>query len=190
MRRGAAQWASGDIVELCAFRVGSEDYVVDIRRIREVVTPLEIHHVPRAPESIEGVVDLRGDVVPVVDVRRRLGIAPEPYTRKTKFLIAHVGSRLVALVVDGVSEVLRIPRSAIRPVPRLGGPYAPRLFLGVCGGRPEIDPDPHTEGVRGRDRDRFKLLLNVRALLEPLGPQQIAAAKELAGVGKEGGTPS
>jgi len=165
--RGSAEGGAPDpVVELCAFRVGSEEYVLDIRRVREVVSPVEIRPVPRAPELIEGVVDLRGEIVPVVDVRKRLALPAGPRTRRTRFLVVRLGRRVVALLVDAVIEVVRIPRSAIRPAAGLAKPDAPRLFLGVCGGP-------------GSGGGRLKLLLNARALLEPYGPEEIAAARAL-----------
>jgi purine-binding chemotaxis protein CheW len=160
------------LVELCAFRVGSEEYVIDVRRVREVVSPAEIRPVPRAPEFIEGVADLRGEIVPVVDVRKRLALPAGPRTRKTRFLVVLLGRRAVALLVDAVLEVVRIPRSAIRPAAGLAKPDAPRLFLGVCGGP-------------GSGGGRLKLLLNARALLEPHGPEEIAAARALMEKGGE-----
>lgn len=166
------------IVELCAFRVGSEEYVVDIQRIREVVHPLPIRPVPRAPEFVEGVMNLRGEVIPVVDVRRRFGLPAAPHTRKTKYLVAHVAGRVLALVVDAVLEVVRIPRSAIRPAPPPSGSAAPRLFLGVCGGEPRAEAT-----VRGGPA-KLRLLLNVKALLQPIGPEEMAAAREAAGGGE------
>jgi purine-binding chemotaxis protein CheW len=171
---GAAR--ADPVVELCAFRVGDEEYVIDIRRIREIVQPLTVTQVPRAPEWMEGVANLRGEVVPVLDVRRRLGLEPRPPTRRTKFLVVHVAGRVIALVVDGVSEVVRIPRSAIGPPP--AGAAAHRLFLGVCGARsttPAREAQPAREKLPrqgasargGAAPQRLRLLLNVKALLDP-----------------------
>ena len=64
------------VVELCAFRVGDEEYVIDLRRVREILNLTEITAVPKAPEGIEGVMNVRGHVIPVVDVRKRLGVVP------------------------------------------------------------------------------------------------------------------
>lgn len=179
------------IVELCAFRVGSEDYVVDIRRVREVVPPLPIRPVPRAPEFVEGVVNLRGEVIPVVDVRRRFGLPAAPPTRKTRLLVAHVAGRVLALVVDAVLEVVRIPRSAIRAAPPPSGSEAPRLFLGVCGGeapaaapRAEGPGEPWAESPARGAPTKLRLLLNVKALLQPIGPEEMAAAREAASGGE------
>ncbi len=160
------------LVELCAFRVGSEEYAIDVGRVREVVSPVEIRPVPRAPAFIEGVADLRGEIVPVVDVRKRLALPAGPRTRRTRFLVVRLGRRVVALLVDAVLEVVRLPLSAIRPAAGLAGPEAPRLFLGVCGGP-------------GSGGGRLKLLLNARALLEPDGPEEVAAARALVEKGRE-----
>jgi purine-binding chemotaxis protein CheW len=165
------------IVELCAFAVGDEEYVIDIRRIREILQPLPVTAVPRAPEWMDGVVNLRGEVVPVLDVRRRLGLPPAPPTRRTKLLIVHVAGRVLALVVDGVSEVIRIPRSRIGPPPAMGQEGGARIFLGACGARSSVGR-VRAAVVRGDDGNaraaappRLRLLLNVKALLEYPAPR-------------------
>jgi purine-binding chemotaxis protein CheW len=170
--RGGAAVAEA-LVQLCTFRVGGEDYAVDIMRVKEIIQPLPITRVPRAPAFVEGVVRLRGDVIPIVDVRRRFGLPPSEATRKTKFLIVTVAGRRLGLVVDEVTEVLRLPRGDIRPAPSLVGLDAPRFFAGVCGG------EQAPTGRRGGPA-RLRLLLNVRALLEPVRPGEADAARALA----------
>ncbi len=151
--------AEGPRVQLCTFRIGGEDYAIDIMRVREIIHPLPITPVPRAPSFVEGVVRLRREVIPVLDVRKRLGLTAGPRGRKTRFLIVNVAGRRIGLVVDEVCEVLRFPRGDIRPAPPLGDPAGRRFFLGVCGG----------EGAAGRGgvAPRLRLLLNVKALLDP-----------------------
>jgi purine-binding chemotaxis protein CheW len=151
------------IVQLCAFVVGSEEYVVDIMRIKEIIAPLKITSVPHAPDFVEGVVNLRGAIIPVVDLRRRLSLPTTPATKKTKYLICTVGGRRVGLVVDAVTEVIRIPKSAIKRTPSLLAGRGPQFFLGVCG-----------------PPERLKLLLNVRALLESAEKVPGAEARALA----------
>jgi purine-binding chemotaxis protein CheW len=168
-----AECSGGQVVELCAFRVGEEEYVIDLRRIREILQPVPVTPVPHAPEFLAGVMNLRGEVIPVVDVRERLG-APGTSPR-SKVLVVNVAGRLLGLIVDAVAEVVRIPRSDIRPPP-IVGEGGPRLFLGVCGAR-ERTPGPPSAG---RDaRHRLRLLLNVKALLEPAAPALAAAARQL-----------
>jgi purine-binding chemotaxis protein CheW len=164
-------------VELCTFRVAGEDYAVDIMRVREIINPLPVTPVPRAPSFIEGVIRLRSEVIPVVDVRKRFRLPPAAPTRKTRFLVVRIGGRRVALVVDEVTEVVRLARAEIRPAPSFSDAGTPRFFLGVCGG--EAAPAASQGGPR-RGSGRLRLLLNVRALLEPERPGEAAAARAQA----------
>ena len=158
------------LAQLCAFRIAGEDYAIDIMRVREIIHPLPITPVPRAPAFVEGVVRLRGDVIPVLDVRKRLGLPAAAPTRKSRFLVVNVAGRRLALAVDEVREVLRIPRSEIRPTPVLGAPGAPRFFLGACGG----------DAPGGHGAAPLRLLLNVKALLDPATPGEAEAARSQA----------
>jgi purine-binding chemotaxis protein CheW len=167
-----------DVVELCAFRVGDEEYVIDLRRIREILQPGPVTSVPRAPDGIEGVMSVRGDVIPVVDVRKRLGVTPQPRAR-SKVLVVTIAGRVLGLIVDAVIEVVRTPRSAIGPAPLLVP--GPRLFLGVCGAR-ERRPAGLPRSTAPRGASRLRLLLNVKALLEAETPERAAASRR-AGVG-------
>jgi len=149
------------IIQLCAFVVGGEEYVIDIMRIHEIIKPLHITSVPRTPESVEGVVNLRGAIIPIMDLRKRLGCPVTPLGKKSKIVICTVGGGRVGLLVDQVTEVLRIPRSAVRRAPGLIG--SANFFLGVCG-----------------PPDRLKLLLNLKALLESPAKVPHADARSLA----------
>lgn len=174
--------ADDPIVQLCTFRIGGEDYAVDIMRVREIIHPLAITPVPRAPASVEGVVRLRGEVIPVLDVRKRLGLPASAPTRRTRFLVVNVARRRIGLVVDEVCEVIRLPRAEIRPAPPLGDERAPRFFLGVCGG-----DGASPRGRRGGS-GRLRLLLNVKALLDPAVPGDAEAARAQADASREAPT--
>jgi len=175
-REGAAQ----ERVELCTFRVGGEDYAIDIMRVREIINLLPVTPVPRAPSFIEGVIRLRSEVIPVVDVRKRFGLAPGAPTRKTKLIVARVGGRRLALIVDEVTEVVRLLRSEIRPAPSFADDGAPRFFLGAFGGEDQARAAaPQAPGAR-RGSGRLRLLLNVRALLEAAAPGEEDVARAQA----------
>lgn len=161
------------LAQLCTFRVGGEDYAIDIMRLREVIRPVPITPVPRAPPFVEGVFRVRGEVIPLLDVRKRFGLPASPPTRATRYLVVNVAGRRIGLLVDQVCEVVRVPRGEIRPAPELTG-GGPRFFLGVCGG----DPAPAGTGRRGPSR--MRLLLNVKALLGPVTPGEIDAVREQA----------
>lgn len=163
-----------ELIELFTFRVDREDYAVDIRRVREILHPLPVTPVPRAPAFVEGVVRLRGDVLPVIDVRKRFHLPPAEPGGRRKFLVVAVGGRRLALIVDHVAEVLRVKRSEIRPAPAFAGP-GPRFFLGVCGGEGAAVSGRRPAGV-----SRIRLLLNVKALLETEAPGEPDVARAQA----------
>jgi purine-binding chemotaxis protein CheW len=170
----SASGQAGDpVVELCAIAAGDEEYVIDLKRVREILPPVPVTAVPRAPPFVEGVAHLRGAVVPVVDVRKRLGVPPRPDDHRARFLLVAVGSRELALIVDAVLEVVRVPRSQIRPAAGLTSVAGPPLFLGACG----------AWGSR-RAAGRLRLLLNVRALLEPSAPEAAEARRRAGAEGR------
>ncbi len=109
--------AAGELVQLATFTVGTERYALDIMRIKEIINPLKITPVPRAPSFIEGVIELRGAILPVVDLRKRFELPATPQRRSTKYVIVGIDGRIVGLVVDGAAQVLRVFRSEIRPTP-------------------------------------------------------------------------
>jgi purine-binding chemotaxis protein CheW len=148
-------------VQLCTFRVSGEDFAVDIMRIREIIPPVSLTPVPEAPGYVAGVFRLRGDVVPVVDLARRLGLPPSAPTRRAKFVVVKVAGRLLGLMVDEVCEVLRLTREELRPAPAVVDGRGTRLFLGVCDG----EHGAIRSGRRG-GAGRLRLLLNVKALLD------------------------
>jgi purine-binding chemotaxis protein CheW len=166
-------------VQLCTFRVSGEDFAVDIMRVREIIPPAPLTPVPEAPGHLAGVFRLRGDVVPVVDLARRLGLPRGHPSRRAKYLVVRVGGRLLGLMVDEVCEVLRLARQELRPAPMAFDAKGTRLFLGVCDG--ELGP---ARGGRRGGAGRLRLLLNVKALLEPApeagveGARALLAAKE------------
>jgi purine-binding chemotaxis protein CheW len=135
------------IVQLMAFRIGDEEYVVDILRVREILRPMPITPVRRGPKYIEGVINLRGAVVPVVDMRRRFEL--EDVDRSPgRIVVISIGGRTVGLIVDEVTQVVRVPRSAINPAPGLLESRRAPYFLGVC-----------------HHRDRLLILLNVKSVI-------------------------
>ena len=122
--RGGSAHKPIEMAQLVAFHVGDGEYALDIMRIKEIINPLAVTAVPKAPAFIEGVVELRGAILPIVDVRKRFDLPPAPATRSSKVLlivsIEVAGTRMiVGLVVDGVSEPIRVPRSDVRPAPPL-----------------------------------------------------------------------
>jgi purine-binding chemotaxis protein CheW len=115
--------ATADIRQLVAFQVGENFYALDIMRIKEILNPVPITPVPKAPGFIEGVIELRGAILPVVDLRKRFDLPATPLGRSGKLVITAIeisGRRVVvALVVDGVLEPLRVAAEHFRAAPSL-----------------------------------------------------------------------
>jgi purine-binding chemotaxis protein CheW len=125
--------------DLVGFLVGDVMYAVRIEVVREIVNPLAVVDLPRAPSAVKGVADYRGEVVSVVDLRERFGLPSAPTSRKTKWIVVDVGSRpgddaaarYAALVVDAVSDVFGLAGGELRPPPPLGAGDEARGIEGV-----------------------------------------------------------
>jgi purine-binding chemotaxis protein CheW len=98
---------------LVGFRIGEETYGVPIGSVREIVRVPEITVVPNAPEMIEGVINLRGKIIPVMDLRKRFGSVGVQTDKKNRILVVELENRLLGLIVSSASEVLKIPPSEI-----------------------------------------------------------------------------
>src|SRR4030088_210732 len=107
--------APGEERQLVVFQLGAELYGVDIARVHEIIRLQAVTRVPRAPSFVEGVINLRGKVIPVVDLRRRFGLPSAEHTRASRIVVVEIGDQVVGIVVDGVSEVLRVNGATIEP---------------------------------------------------------------------------
>lgn len=120
------------VTQLVTFFVDRHEYAIDIMRIKEIIQPLPITPVPRAPAFIEGVVELRGAILPVVDLRKRFELAVAPPTRTTKYVVVSVEGRIVALVVDRLGDKLQVAATDVKPPPAMVENQDARYFSGVC----------------------------------------------------------
>ena len=119
-------------VKLATFRVGTAFYAIDILRIKEIIRPIKVTTVPNSPPFIEGVVNLRGAVIPVIDLRKRFAVATTVDGRLTRMVICLVFRRLFALVVDEVVEVHSYVREELQPPPKFFQGQETDIFLGVA----------------------------------------------------------
>lgn len=142
------------IDEFLTFRLGDEEYAVDIRRVREVVKSPPVTEVPRAPAHVLGVVTVRGEVIAVFDPRRRLGLPGDPPPEgQARIVIVDSGEGGCGLLVDAVSSVVRLPRGSVEPCPQ-----------GIAGAAADC-----LAGI-GRERDRLFTVLDLDALLRRAAP--------------------
>lgn len=113
------------------FRVKDEEYGVDIKYVIEVIGMLKITSVPDMPEFIKGVVNLRGKVIPVVDVRTRFKVEFKEYDDRTCVLVVNINETDIGLVVDTVSDVLDIPEEVVVPPPNIQKSHSSRFIKGI-----------------------------------------------------------
>ncbi len=137
-----------ELLQLVTFSIGEEEFGVNILKVQEIIRTMEITKVPRSPDFVEGVINLRGKVIPIIDLRRRFGLAPRPEDKDTRIIVIEINSIIVGFVVDAVSEVLRIPASTVGPPPP-----------GVAG----VESD-YISGV-GQLADRLLIMLDLDRLL-------------------------
>ena len=148
----------GDIYQLVTFSIGSEEFGVDILKVMEIIRTMEITKVPKAPEFVEGVINLRGTVIPIIDLRRRFGLEPKAGDTSTRIIVIEINGMTVGFVVDSVSEVLGIPANTVEPAPAV-----------VSG----LDSD-YISGV-GKLEDRLLILLDLDKLLSSEDIENLAA---------------
>lgn len=140
--------AHKDILQLVTFNIGEEEFGMDIMHVKEIIRMMEITKVPKSPEFVDGVINLRGNVVPIIDLRKRFSMAGKDRDKNTRISVVELGGTIVGFVVDSVHEVLRIPTDTVEPPPPV-----------VAG----IDSD-YIKGV-GKLDDRLLILLDLQKLL-------------------------
>lgn len=110
---------STDELQLVSFNIGSEEFGVDILKVQEINRMVEITKVPQAPRYVEGVINLRGKVIPIIDLRKRFNLEMKEHDKNTRIVVVDISGNIMGMIVDAVSEVLRLPADTIEPPPEL-----------------------------------------------------------------------
>lgn len=117
--------------EFLSFRLGGEEYGVDILKVQEIRSYDTVTRLPEAPDYIKGVINLRGTIVPVVDMRLKLKLGQADFDKQTVMIILNVADKVIGMVVDGVSDVITLAASQIRPPPEFNGVMDTRYITGL-----------------------------------------------------------
>ncbi len=128
----------GTPIQLAVFQLEGQPYAIDIMKIKQIIRPLKISRLPKAPDFLEGVINLRGVVIPVIDMRKRLGMEPGEDRSDDKVIIASVDRKIVGIIVDDVSEVIPVSKSEIQPPPRVIRGIESTYLHGVCRYKDDI----------------------------------------------------
>ena len=127
----ARQLPQAQAGEYLTFRLGAEEYGVDIQKVQEIRSYEAPTRIPHAPPHIKGVVNLRGVIVPIVDLRLKLGCASAEYTAFTVVIVLALAGRVVGAVVDSVPDVLDLPAGEINPPPGVWGEAGGEFITGI-----------------------------------------------------------
>lgn len=119
-------------IQLACFNLGTNLFAVDIMRIREIILPQKLAPLPAATHVLDGVINLRGSVIPVMDLRKRFGMPPASGAAPGKLLIVALAGQMLALAVDNVLEVISVPATEIKPPPSAIEEIGVECILGVC----------------------------------------------------------
>ena len=139
---------SVELLQLVSFKIGSEEFGVDILNVQEINRMITITKVPNSPEFIEGIINLRGRVLPVIHLRVRLGLPKKDFDKDTRIIVVDIDGKTVGFLVDAVSEVLRIPQNITEAPPEIVAGINSKYITAV-----------------GKLEDRLLILLDLNKLL-------------------------
>lgn len=153
-----AKGHTDELLQLVSFTIGQEEFGLDIQSIQEINRMVEVTHVPNAPDFVSGVINLRGKVIPVIDLRRRFGFPSKESDKNTRIIVVELGNTIVGFVVDSVREVLRIPKSITEPPPPIIAGIGAEYVTAV-----------------GKLEDRLLILLDLERILQEKEKVQLAS---------------
>lgn len=110
---------SEELLQLVSFNIDNEEFGIDILKVEEIIRVISITKIPNAPDFIEGVINLRGKVIPIIDLRTRLNRIRKEHDNNTRVIVVEVSGITVGFIVDSVREVLRIPKNITEPPPSI-----------------------------------------------------------------------
>lgn len=117
LNAAAQEQSSSNLLQLVSFHIGEEEFAVDILNIQGINRMMDITRVPNSPDFVEGIINLRGQVIPVVNLRKRLNFDSREADKDTRIIVVEIANRVVGFIVDNVNEVLRINSSITEPPP-------------------------------------------------------------------------
>jgi len=154
-----------DLLQLVIFQLAGEEFGVEIMQVQEIIRMPDITRIPQSPEYVEGVINLRGKIIVVINLDTRFDLNSKELDENSRIIIVEVGENVVGMVVDSVSEVLRLPMANVEPAPEI------------------IMSKIHADYLRGVGKldERLLILLDLEKVLSKEEMAQVAAAGEMHG---------
>ncbi len=122
----------GDVMQLISFNLGNEEYAVDIMNVNEINRIPEFAQVPNSPDYLEGVINLRGRIIPVINLRKKFGMSKKDTDERSRIIVMDLQGTTMGLLVDSVSEVLRIPSGIVEPAPQMASDISDEFIKGIA----------------------------------------------------------
>ena len=110
---------SGELIQLVSFKLDNEEYGIEVLKVREIIRMIPITHMPNSSQFVEGIINLRGKIIPVVSMRKKFGLQDLDNSSQTRIVVMDINGELMGFIVDSVSEVIRISGSEIQPPPNV-----------------------------------------------------------------------
>lgn len=154
--------ASGEI-QLVIFKLNEEEYGVPVQNVQEIIRMTQITKVPKTPRHVTGVINRRGDIIPIVDLKNFFELVASAQDDDTRIVVVEVGSEVLGVIVDHVSEVLRLSEGSIEPPPRLSDRPEAAYFTGI-----------------GKKDDRLLMLLDLKKIVPDFELEKMPAVDESA----------
>ncbi|MDK2834299.1 MAG: purine-binding chemotaxis protein CheW [Methanolobus sp.] len=110
---------AADLLQLVVFELGGEEFGVEIMNVQEIIRMPEMTQIPHSPDFVEGVINLRGRIIVVVNLSKRFNLQSRVADENSRIIVVEIGKTVVGMIVDSVNEVLRIPKSSVEPAPEL-----------------------------------------------------------------------
>jgi purine-binding chemotaxis protein CheW len=110
---------SSELIQLVSFKLDNEEYGIEVLKVREIIRMIPITHMPNTPSYVEGIINLRGKIIPVVSMRKKFGLMEQENSNQTRIVVMDISGELMGFTVDSVSEVIRISGSEIQPPPNV-----------------------------------------------------------------------
>ncbi len=134
----SGQTAEDPIFQYVTFRLDDETYGINVMQIQEVLRYTEIAPVPGAPDYVLGIINLRGNVVTVIDTRKRFGLSQSDISDHTRIVVLEIDGQVVGVLVDSVAEVVYLKQSEVETAPNVGNEESARFIQGVCNKNGEL----------------------------------------------------
>ncbi|MCL6097370.1 MAG: chemotaxis protein CheW [Bacteroidetes bacterium] len=151
---------TNELLQLVSFKIGNEEFGVDILNVQEINKMTQITKVPNSPDFVEGVINLRGRVIPVIDLRNRLGLERKQHNKDTRIIVVNVGDKVFGFIVDSVNEVLRVTADIFETPPEIVAGVGSEFISSV-----------------GKLEDRLLILIDLNKILLK---EEVAQLQEIA----------